>query len=321
MTKDNPLVASSPQISVVIICGRNRRTAKDLFAALNRQTCSDDTMEIVVWDVAPDHLPPPPLPGRFVSKYFRQPQSAQWWAMRQEAARFASGGIIAFIEDHCIPADGWAGGLLAEWQSGPRVCVGYSFTDGSGHSWWSQSSLVSDYGRFLHPSPGGPAPFVAGNNVAYSRKFLEEFAPEISTIGGRDFNIQEFIHSRGLPMTIAPTAVVAHRCQQSLIDHLATTFLFVRLLAAARAQSKEWTPASRWLRAAAAPALVPWMQIVRTGRLCWPHPDKRRMFLRSLPLFYLTVLAGACGESAGLLAGPGSSEASFVPMELDAPRI
>lgn len=312
---------NAPRLSVVVVCGLSRRTARDTFGSLDRQTVPDHAMEVVVWDVAPGNSPPPRLPRRFATRYFRKASGDCWWRMRHEAAQHVAAGIIAFLEDHCIVDEGWAAGLLDAWDNGGLVAVGYAFTDGSGGTWWSESSLVSDYGRFLAPAATGPVPFLAGNNVSYSREFLETHSARFAEAGWCDFNLQEFACAQGLGMSVAPGAIVAHRCLERPADHLAANFFFVRLLAAERAKARKWKTASRWLRALAAPGIVPLLQLARTGRLCWDHPAKRRMFLRSLPLFYISALVAACGESMGLIAGPGTAGKRFNDLEQNAVRI
>ena len=45
---------SHPELSVVMIVGTNRANAQGVLDALNRQSCADDFLEIVVFDCAAD---------------------------------------------------------------------------------------------------------------------------------------------------------------------------------------------------------------------------------------------------------------------------
>ena len=70
---------------------------------MDRQSYSDDLLEIVVFDFAADSVPALQMPSRFASKYLRSPGLHFWRVARALAARESSAPIVAFHEDHCEP--------------------------------------------------------------------------------------------------------------------------------------------------------------------------------------------------------------------------
>jgi len=163
-----------------MLVGTNRANAQGVLDALSLQGCSDDLLEIVVFDCANETFPALQIPGRFSGKYLRRPGLYFWSVARALAAKESTAPIVAFLEDHCEPHATWAERLLEAHSDGRWAAVGYAFTNGSRDSLWSRSALMADYGFFAHPVVGGPARLLAGNNVSYSRWFSSTNSVTIS---------------------------------------------------------------------------------------------------------------------------------------------
>jgi hypothetical protein len=85
---------------------------------LDRQSYSDDLLEIMVFDFAADSVPALQMPSRFASKYLRSPVLHFWRVARTQAARESSAPIVAFHEDHCEPHATYAERLLEAHSEG-----------------------------------------------------------------------------------------------------------------------------------------------------------------------------------------------------------
>jgi hypothetical protein len=310
-----------PAISVVMIVGTNRTNAQGVLEALNRQSCSDDLLEIVVFDCAADSVPALIMPSRFASKSLRRPGLHFWRVARAQAAKESSAPIVAFLEDHCEPHATWAEQLLEAHSDGRWAAVGYAFTNGSRDSWWSRSALMADYGFFAHPAEGGPARILAGNNVSYSRWFLDELGDDFEKAVGVDFNVQEMANARGHAMKVAPAVLAAHRCYASLWELCAANFYYLKILSVARAKANGWPPPTLFAWACAVLAFVPTLRVLRLAKSIARRPSLIPTFLASVPVVFLVYYAAALGEAAGYLFGLRDAEEQFVKWELNTPRI
>jgi hypothetical protein len=312
---------SHSEISVVMIVGTNRENAQGVLDALGRQSCVDDLLEIVVFDSAESSVPALEMPTRFASKYLRRSGLHFWGVARAQAARESSAPIVAFLEDHCEPHSTWAERLLEAHSDGRWAAVGYAFTNGSRDSLWSRSALLADYGFFVHPVGGGPARLLAGNNISYSRWFLDELGDDFEKSVGVDFNVQELANARGLPMKIAPGVLAAHRCYAGLWELCAANFYYLKILAVARAEANKWQPPTRFAWACGVLALVPALRLLRLAKSISRRPTLIPTFLASVPVVLLVYYAAAFGEAAGYLFGLGDAEEKFVKWELNTARI
>lgn len=321
MKKEPPPITGSPYLSVVMLAGAARDQDREALHALGDQDCDPGLLEIVVFDTADPSLPPVETPGPFPVRYIRHPGPGTWMEIRLLAAEHTSGNVVAFIENHCIPRADWARELAEFHRSGEWVAAGYAFTNGSRDNWWSRAALAADYGHYLHPLREGPSRHLPGNNISYAKSFLDSHREIFIRSCGADFNVHEFIASKNLPMGIAAKAITAHRCYPGVLQLAVANFHYVRLLASGRSASEQWPLSVRFLRGVLAPWLVPPLQVIRLARTSWSHPDKRRVFLQSLPVICITAFAAALGEAAGLLCGPGNSGTRFAHWELDIARI
>jgi hypothetical protein len=318
----NEMVANEyPALSVVMIAGTCRRSAQRVLDAIDRQTCTDDALEVVVFDCGDPSFEPLRMPSRFASKELREPGLHYWRVARARAARETSAPVVAFLEDHCEPHPDWAERLIAAHADGRWAAVGYAFTNGSRDSWWSRAALMADYGMYVHPVEGGPSRILAGNNVSYARWFLDEIGAAFEESVSVDYNVQSFANTRGLPMKTAPDVLAAHRCYSSLWKLSVANYYYVRILSFARARSNGWGLATRTVWAGGALALVPALRTLRLARSVIGSPKPMTGFLSSLPVVLTVYVAAAFGEAAGYLFRLGDSEERFVQWELNTERM
>lgn len=309
------------QLSVVMLVDRNRANAQNVLRALERQTCADHELEIIIHDASAETVPPLDMPSRFASKYLRRPGIHYWRVARAIASREASGAIVAFLEDHCRPHPDWAVNLIAAHADGTWAAVGYAFTNGSPDSWWSRSALIADYGLFVQPVSGGPSSMLAGNNVSYARWFLDELGDAFEKSVGVDFNVQQMANARGHRMKIAPDVLAAHCCYARISELAAANYYYVKILAVARARLGGWSYPTRVIWAGGVLLLVPLIRLFRLARSIRPRPSLRADFLSAIPVLVIIYIAAALGEANGYLFGVQDAEEKFVEYELNTPRI
>jgi len=310
-------MAGTLRLSAVMIAGPLRARAERCLSRLLAQTLLDQ-MEVVVVDLSPGG---PPLAGvdHPAVRYFRRPDLLYYSTAQAECARQAGAEIIAFIEDHCYPAPGWAAAVVEAFRQPSVSVVSYAFVNYNPDRYLSRAFFITEYGRWMTPASRGPVPIPACNNVAYRRRDLEPFFPQLDELFEAEFVLQRRILTGGRLAWIEPAAEVAHESWWRLADGLRANAAMKRVNAARRAQAGHWGALRRCVFAGAmvmAPALHLWRLAVALRT----RPSGWTAFLVSLPVSLAVYVTSSWQEALGYLRGPGSSREDFKTTELSANR-
>jgi len=311
-------MSSEVKLSAVLVAGSRRKRAQRVVDAVAAQTALSE-IELVIVDLAREEIPPFKVPDNLRSVYVRRPGTTRWGIARSEGVRAANGDIVAFIEDHCFPEPEWASILIEEHRNGWGA-VGYAFKSGNPESFVARASLLGRYGDFVHPAHRRQAALVGGNNVSYKRDLLLSFGIELEDLLSIDFNLQEKLSKRGVPLFVESRALAAHENFQSVVQEGITGHHYCRLLAAKRAQTQSWSGPRKLLHGIGAPIGSP---IIRLWRLIRGLKGRRALWpsaIRSLPVIVVIYFFDSIGESLGYLVGAGNSEHWALHWELDADR-
>jgi hypothetical protein len=306
-----------PRLSVVLVAGSQRRRAQHVLDAVAAQTVAD-SIEVVVVDLI-DRLPRLDVAKSLRHVYASRPDIQRWGVARAEGVRLASADVIGFIEDHCFPESDWAEMLLDAYR-GPWAAVGYAFTNANPRTHVSRASLVARYGQFMHPARPGPAPLVSGNNVSYRRALLLSFGADLDALLTIDFNLQEMLGKRGLPLLVEGRARAAHQNFSSYVRDTITGHWYCRLLAARRAETQSWSLTRRVVHGFGAPLGSP---AIRLARLLSSLRGRRQLWgpvVAAVPLTLGWYVTDALGESLGYLFGAGDAESQALRWELNEAR-
>jgi hypothetical protein len=308
-----------PVLSVVVIIGSCRERAEYLLAALAEQTVRD-RLEVIVVDLAGDHVHPVDLPpGLEVSRLHLSPFTG-WGSARFVGLKEARAPLVAFLEDHCIPEPRWAGSVVGAFDCG-AASVGYSFTNGSPDTRLYRSILATEYGAWMDLAQSGPTAHLPANNVAYRAELLRrEFGEDLEEALEIDFTIHEVLKQRGHLLWIAADAVVAHQSTAYLRHLFRGHHAFCRLLAARRVRVQRWGRLRRVAHGLVAPVAVPLLRWTRLWTALRGRPGIRRSVVASSPLVLPLFAWAAIGEALGCLFGAGRSSVSLTTMELRWPR-
>jgi Glycosyl transferase family 2 len=297
---------SKPDLSAVFVAGPLRERAQRSLNHLGAQTAAA-RMEILVMDLSADGTPPLVAPPGVQVDIVRRPGLEHWSWARAEAVRRAQSPVVAYIEDHCYAAPGWAENLLDAYQ-GPWAAIGYGFTNANPRTYIARSSLTMSYSQWLHPRSSGRTRWLPGQNVSYRREMLLSFRDRMTRLLTPDYGIQELIAARGLPLYVESRALAAHENFEHLTQQVRANFAFARLLAARRAETKEFTVLKRTLYSLAVLPGAPFINVGRLIRTALVHPELAGAMLAALPVCTATYLISAIGESLGYLKGEGSAE-------------
>jgi hypothetical protein len=309
---------NEPQLSAILVAGPLRRRAQRVLDALGAQTAAQ-AIEAIVVDIAPPGTPRLASPPHLRVVYANHPEIDRWGAARTAGVRLSSSPIVAFIEDHCFPARDWAE-ILVDVHRGPWQSVGYSFTNANPESFVSRSSFMARYGQFVHPTHGGPAPIVSGNNVSYKRELLLSFGDALPNLLAIDFNLQEILQQRGDPLFVEARALAAHQNYENFAKESKTGHWYCRLLAARRAETQSWSLTRRLIHGVGAPLGSP---AIRFARLVASLSGRRSLWwvvAVGTPQILALYLTDALGESFGYLFGAGNAEREALRWELETER-
>jgi hypothetical protein len=308
----------SPALSAIVIIGACRKRSQRAVDALYGQTAAK-LMEIIIVDIAEADCLKLETRTAIPTLYIKRPHDETWAHARACGIYQAQGKIIAFIEDHTIPAKNWAE-ILIQAHRLQYAAVGYAFTNANPGTYMSRASMLSDYALWMDPLPSGQAKLLPGNNVSYKRNILLSLGNRLETELGVDFNIHEALVQQGHSLYLEGRAQVAHENYDTLRALLGANHFYCWLLAANRAQSRSWSFIRRLFYGIAAPLGAPFIKFIRLivslkGRKSLWDP-----FWKSLPVVIIAYFWSAIGESMGYLFGKGSSDKEFTTWELNRER-
>lgn len=308
-------VNSTPKISVVITIGARRWRALRCLKALLAQE-EAPRMQIIVMDSEPQ-LGLPDLPG---IEHVPCRDCASIPHAKTQGVRQARADVIAFIEDHCVPAPGWAAAIYAAVEAHPEVSAfAYTFDNLNPVNWVSRSFFLLAYGPWIGPLPSGYIPTPSWMNVTYRKSTLlaaENLVHWFSCEGLFLHRLQQ----SGAKFWQTSEARVSHLNHPSAIDSGKDSAVWQRLTASVRVEVDQWNWPRRLLYFVAAVPLSPAVITWRLGKRLWSRPDLRWQFIAGLPLIYFVYSFGAFAEAAGYVAGPGDAARRTFEIETGDPR-
>ena len=124
-------------------------------------------------------------------------------------ARAASAPVVAFGEDHCFPAPGWAQALVAAHAKGHAV-VGPVFRLANPESAVSCADFMMTYGPWLDPVPAGERDHLPGHNSAYKRDLLLAYGDRLEAMLEAESVLHWDLRAKGHTLYLEPDAAVYH---------------------------------------------------------------------------------------------------------------
>ena len=308
-----------PSLSAIVVIGLCRERSQRCVDALYSQTASE-RMEIIIVDMGADQHSDIRTKQTTKTTVVKVPLQEPWVKARKAGIDHARGDIIAFVEDHTIPAPDWAEVLIRTHQ-GPWAAVGYAFTNANPETYMSRASLVSDYALWMDPLSSGTAMYLPGNNVSYKREILLELGDQLGDDLGVDFNIHEALRQKGYSLYLEGRALVAHENYDTLMALLEANHHYCRLLAADRVTSCSYSLLKRLGYGLAIPLGAPAVKLMRLFRSMKGRRVLWKSIITTSPVLLVTYLWSAVGESLGYLLGAGKSNQGFIKWELNQKRV
>jgi hypothetical protein len=304
-------------LTTVVVVGSLRDRARRCLDALIAQAAP--STEVLVIDIAPAHeapFPPQPVPG---VRSLRLPADTTFARARAEGVRAARGRVVAFLEEHALPLDGWTAAVLAA-HDGPYAGIGGEIENANPGVGLSDVAGLMSYGRFYAPQHPREAAMIVGHNSSYKRGVLLSLGADLDRLLACDLVLMMRLRALGHRLFLDPRIRVAHANEVALRSICRGYYLHHRTYGPLRASEAGWPWWRRLVYIAATP-LIPIYFFVRFRRLLGEHrPDLVATLDRGALRIYVAQFAGAFGQAMGLAAGPGQAEAHFTTYELTEPR-
>jgi GT2 family glycosyltransferase len=207
-------------VSVIVPTHNRPNEIAACVAALAALDYPDDRFEVIVVDDGSDPpVRPREAPGRpgLRIRWLRQANAGPS-AARNLGARAATGAILVFTDDDCVPATGWLAALAAAVERHPEALHGGLVENGLRANPCSiASQVITDVVVPSLVERGSTLRFYTSNNIGMA-------AARFRDLGGFDESFRtaedrEFCHRwvmSGRPMATASSAVVEHRHRLTL---------------------------------------------------------------------------------------------------------
>ncbi|MEW6365377.1 MAG: glycosyltransferase [Acidobacteriota bacterium] len=232
-------------------------------------------------------------PVRIIETTERGPAAA-----RNLGVVHATGDVVAFIDDDCVPQPGWIEHLAPAATAGGAGGTTLMLSDGS---------LVADFIASLWQEAAAPgedaSPQILSCNSAFRRDLLGDgFDEHFRRPGCEDTELAARLGRRGVSLSIVEAAVVHHRPRSSFAGLVIAAFYYGR--GWRRYREKDGRP----LR----PAQLVKMIAALPFFLCLAHRHRGRGAVRAIAYAFLNRLrlaAAAAGALSGrwIYAGRGRS--------------
>jgi hypothetical protein len=222
--------------------------------------------------------------------------------MRDIGIATAAAPAVGVIEDHVIVRPGWAKQMLDAVAEGAEV-VGGPIENAATDTLMDWASFLCEYSHCLPPLPAGEVEWLPGNNVVYTRRVLDQQKSVLAEHKWEN-RLHDAIRVSGTPLVCRPEIVVDHKKHFTFGEYLYLRYQYSRSYAGARVRDQ---PVAKRLVFAAGSLLLPPVLFLRTISRIRAKGRHTEWLNPSLPYIAVFVVAWACGELIGYLAGAGDS--------------
>jgi hypothetical protein len=303
------------ELTVVLVVGERReRAARALASLLAQQPWPN--LEVLLLDCAPGDPPPLPGSGHEAVRRVALPPSTRFAAAKALGVRLAGAPVVAFLEEHCRVAPGWAAALIAA-HRGPWAAVGAEVHNANSTFLGSRIVALMNYHPWLPPAPRSEHDMLPGNNVSFKRHLLLAYGDRLETLLGAEIVLHTRLRRDGHRLLLEPDARFFHLNDARIGSCARGFYLFHRCYGPARAEELDWGAARRLLYVAATPAIPLYFLARLLLQLARRRPRLVAAALAASPWMLAVQLASAVGQAAGLLFGTGDAETRFTWYELN----
>lgn len=318
--EDRQAKADTPELSVILVVGGQRKRAAAALRSLLEQSAID-RMEVLLFDLGPEESPPLAGSDDDRVRITRYTPEFLLGRARAEGVRAAKAPVVTFLEEHCLAQPGWAEAMILAHQ-GPWAAVGCAFICANPDSGCSNKTFRLTYGAYIQTETHrGPTALVAGQNSAFKRDVLLRYDDQLELMMEADLVLQWKMIEDGHRLFYEPAAKIAHRNENTVRSICPGAFYWNWCFANVRAEVFEWNFTDKALRIALAP-LIPWVRLAKKLMLI-SHLEPRQFiqFLLDIPFILVVDHCSAAGQVAGLLNKIDIAKRKFSHFEMNEPRL
>ncbi|HYP52919.1 MAG TPA: glycosyltransferase family A protein [Pyrinomonadaceae bacterium] len=304
-----------PELSVILLTPDDFRTIRRTMRHLRAQTARE-RIEVVI--VAPSRAGLGAAPEELEG--FRRCVVVEVGEVSVVARAKAAGvwearaPFVAFAEDHCFPAPGWAGSLIKAHREG-WAAVGPAMRNANPRTMISWAGLLLHFGCCVEPAATGEAQSLPWHNTSYRRDLLTPYGDALASMLIVEGMLFDELKAAGHKLYFEQSAAAYHVNISRLSSWVTHAFWGGRLFGATRARQKRWTRRRRLLYACAAP-LIPPLRLWRALGDIRRKGLQRELVPRVLPAMLAGLIPHAVGEAAGYALGVGSAERRYSYFEV-----
>jgi glycosyltransferase involved in cell wall biosynthesis len=306
-----------PEMSVIVITPDNFATIANTVRRLHKQNVRD-RLEIVIAAPAKSslQLQEAALSDFHSFKVIEVGEITSTARARAAGVFAASAPVVAFVEDHSYPADGWAEALISAHRQ-PWAAVGPAMVNANPRTLTSWANLVVEYSEWLHPCEAGVRDHLPGHNGSYKRALLVQYGDALEAMIDAESILQWDLRAKGHELYLESAAKTLHQNFSAGLSWLPLRFNAGRLFASARA--RKWSAPRRILYWLASP-LIPFVRFRRIVKELRAPGRKRDLLPRIVPLLFASLVVDAVGEMTGYALGPGDAMRKLSDMEFHRSR-
>ena len=303
---------TQPEMSVIVITPDTFATIARTVRHLHEQSVRD-RLEIVIAAPAKSALllQEEALRGFHSVKVIEVGEITSTARARAAGVFAASAPVVAFVEDHSFPAEGWAEALIGAHRQ-PWAAVGPAMINANPATLASWVSLLIEYGQWLDPCEAGVRDHLPGHNGSYKRALLVDYGDRLEAMIDAESILQWDLRAKGHELYLESAAKTHHNNFSVGFSWLSLRFNGGRLFAAARA--RRWPAPRRMLLALASP-LIPFVRLRRLVKELRAPGRRRDLLPRIVPLLFASLVVDATGEMVGYAFGAGDAMRKLSDLE------
>jgi hypothetical protein len=317
---DREKPSEAPQLTVVLVIGRQRSRAEAALNSLLEQNIID-RMEVLLFDLGPQEGPALPAANHPAVKMRRGGPSDSLATARVEAVHAARAPVIAFMEEHCQAQPGWAEAIVGA-HAGPWAGVACDFVIANPNAGRSDQAFRMTYGVYARSRDGrGRVNRIPGQNSAFKRDVLLRYQDQLEWFMSADLVLQLKMAEDGSELFYEPAAKMAHRNENTVRSFCVGAFYWNWCFSNIRAQVFRWGPARRALWIVLSP-LIPWVRLARMSlQMLRLGPSQFMQFVCDIPFVLAVSVCSAAGQVAGLLNSFEKGDRELSEFEINEPRL
>ena len=292
-----PVQEKQVRLSIVIAAWNNSSSLRKCLASLARQADCEDNEVIVICNYYSGARAM--VEREFPSvKLISVPEETTVPELRTRGISFASGDIIALLEDHCTFDENWCAEIKKAHEL-PYSIIGGSVENTSGERPLDWAVYFYDYGKYMLPNQAGVVDSLSGINVSYKRSVLDKLEPSFQQ-GFFETFINAELKKQGDVLYLAPRAIVYHQKHYEMKAAFTQSYRYGRSFGGMRTlHTKFWQRVGLIFGSLTLPVLLPLRIALRTLR----KGRYLKELVWCLPHLLLLMTSWSFGEFCGYVGG------------------